>query len=81
MLPMFIFSARFRLPGQNFRNSGVCNKRTSKFIGVNKSGKRWSAHIYDGGRIRSLGTYDADEEAARAYDDVLSDLLLNNPRR
>ena len=43
-------------------------KRTSKFQGVGRSGKRWSAHFFrDGGRVH-IGTYDTEVEAALARD-------------
>lgn len=46
-------------------------KGSSRYFGVsrnNQRGKRWYASIRFDGRSRSLGKYDSEEEAARAYD-------------
>ena len=43
----------------------------SQFVGVRRSpkSKRWGAVIYIDGKATGLGTYDREEEAARAYDE------------
>lgn len=78
----YIFCVRFRSLDQNLQNSEVY-KTASKFTGVNFSGhgKRWSVSISDGARCRSVGSFDVEEEAARAYDKALAALLLKNPER
>lgn len=40
----------------------------SPFIGVHKNGRKWIARIVMDGRRKSVGTYETQEEAARAYD-------------
>jgi hypothetical protein len=41
---------------------------TSKYKGVSRSGRRWFACIQIAGRTRSLGSFDDEISAARAYD-------------
>lgn len=53
---------------QNSRNRKAGGE--SKFLGVSRSanGKRWRAYIHLAGRTVALGTFDREEDAARAYD-------------
>jgi hypothetical protein len=46
----------------------VQRDNTSGYKGVQKSRKRWIARIMVNGKHIGLGTFDAPEEAARAYD-------------
>lgn len=40
----------------------------SRFKGIARSGSRWRARIKLNGKMRSLGSFGSEEEAARAYD-------------
>jgi len=40
----------------------------SRFHGVSKKRKSWTAQIGQGGRIHRLGSFASEEEAAEAYD-------------
>lgn len=49
-------------------------KLTSKFKGVslNKATGRWRARTVEGGKGKHLGTFDTEEEAAKAYKDYMT---------
>ena len=57
------FLRSINIPGR------VYKPRLSTFRGVSPSrGKSWRARILIGGRMRALGTFRSEKEAARAYD-------------
>ena len=47
---------------------------SSKYRGVKKRGKRWSASIKTNGEVTSLGSFASEEEAARKYDQAAAPL-------
>lgn len=51
------------VPGRHLRSP-----KASSFRGVSRNEKRWSARLQVGGRMKRLGTFKTEEEAARAYD-------------
>ncbi len=55
---------------QNNANRRKRRTATSQYLGVSydKRRNKWVAHIKDHGKERHLGSYDIEEEAARAYD-------------
>jgi len=55
---------------ENHRNKAKMIGGASRFKGVqyHKPSRKWFARIWCDGRSHSLGYYDAEEEAARAYD-------------
>lgn len=60
-------------PNQSQDNRGKQrNGRTSQYKGVfwDKSRNRWAATIHHEHRTRALGRYQAEEDAARAYDEA-----------
>jgi hypothetical protein len=72
-------SIRCMLQGQHVR---------SRFHGVHwdKRSKCWQAYIWDKGTHRYVGTFAAEEDAAKAYDNVVSELCgdgatLNYPKQ
>ena len=54
---------------ENARNA-TKRKGVSMYKGVSLSntGNRWVANIYDSGRLKFLGSFTSEEDAARAYD-------------
>lgn len=46
--------------------------KSSKFVGVQKNGKRFQAVISIGGKRKCLGTFDNQEDASHAYQNALS---------
>ncbi|MBX3541089.1 MAG: HNH endonuclease [Chelatococcus sp.] len=61
---------RLATPSQNAANSFVQDRedKTSRFKGVSKSGSMWTALIVLEGNQQTLGSFDTEEAAARAYD-------------
>jgi len=57
---------RFVTESQNSQNT--VKKKTNKYIGVTPDLKKWRAVCTYNGKNKSLGTYDTQEEAAKAYD-------------
>jgi len=47
---------------------------SSKYRGVTKRGKKWVAAIGIDGRMKSLGTFDSEEAAARRFDEAAAPL-------
>lgn len=72
---------------QNCMNSSKMNRMTSsKYKGVDKQGKKWRAQSRVSGRIRQIGYYDTEEEAANAYDNEVikygdENAFINFPER
>lgn len=54
---------------QNAYNTGSRVGSSSRFKGVYLKGRRWKAQIRSETGVICLGTFDAEEDAARAYDD------------
>ena len=59
------------------------SKRTSNYRGVRKRGKKWSACIYIGNKQICLGTFENENDAARAYNEAAvryekKNAVLNN---
>lgn len=54
------------------RNTSSAKSGTSNFLGVSWRANRnkWRAVIFIDGRQKSLGAFDVEEDAARAYDDA-----------
>jgi len=61
------FNLRVCTALENTWNRHVKSK-TSKYKGIHKKGKRWSARIKIGKSYKHLGYYNTDIEAALAYD-------------
>ncbi len=61
---------RLATHSQNCYNKKIRKKGTSKYRGVSlerKTGK-WRAKIYFNGKYMNLGSFEIEEDAARAYD-------------
>lgn len=59
---------RLATRSQNNANQDGQKRRRSRFKGVALQGGRWVARIRDNGRLRYLGSFERDTEAAAAYD-------------
>ena len=57
---------------ENMRNSGSRHGGISRFKGVcpSQRGKPWRSYIVNAGKQTSLGAFDSEEDAARAYDNA-----------
>jgi hypothetical protein len=55
---------------ENSRNRSPQRNGSSRFLGVSwdRQRQRWSAHIMMHGKLRRIGSFPIEEEAARAYD-------------
>jgi hypothetical protein len=62
--------AELRVGGDEGRGAQLIRGQTSKYRGVclNKSTSKWQAQIHYAGKQHSLGSFDDEEVAARAYD-------------
>lgn len=61
---------------QNQCNKNKQANHTSKFVGVywNKVNKKWIAQIQTKGKIKYIGSFTNETEAAQAYDEVAREL-------
>lgn len=59
---------RFATRQQNNCNQGPRSDSTTGYKGITRRGKRWAAQIALNQKKFCLGTYNTQEEAARAYD-------------
>lgn len=60
---------RLATSGENAANA-ASRGGASKYRGVHRNKKRWSAQISKDGERECLGTFDTEEEAAAAYDEA-----------
>jgi hypothetical protein len=70
---------------QSARNKKKQPGSTSRYHGVSRHGGGWKAQIRSGGRVKNLGTYGSEEDAALVYNRAISDLPVEDrprhPRR
>jgi hypothetical protein len=61
---------------QNIFNQGISSRNRSGFKGVSffKTRNKWRAVLSTRGEYRHIGYFDSPEDAARAYDSVVTDL-------
>lgn len=57
------------------RTVGGKNKRLSKYKGVSKKNRKWSAAVQKDGTIYRLGSFTTEQEAARAYNEAAKRLF------
>ncbi len=69
---------RIATPAQNVYNRGLQDNNTSGFMGVvwNQSCKKWQAQIKVANRLKYLGVFINKEDAANAYRNEKSVLLI-----
>ena len=53
---------------ENSRNRNRKRNKNGNFKGTHRRGDKWVAHIRVEGKLRHLGTFPNEEQAARAYD-------------
>jgi len=54
-------------PKKRKRKKNTVNRGKSKYKGVTKRGRKWSAQFYENKKLEHLGTFDSEELAAAAY--------------
>ena len=55
------------------KQPGQADKKTSRYKGVYRTGKKWRACISIHTKTKALGTYDTEEKAALAYDQAATE--------
>jgi len=63
-----IGNLRIATQAQNARNKKSVVGSSSKYLGVSRSGNKWSAQIKHSGNVIYLGRFDNEMDAALAYD-------------
>lgn len=56
---------------QNMWNKGLQRNNTSGYIGVQRSGNKWTANVTEGGKMKRLGSFDDPKEAAHIRDEFV----------
>ena len=85
--PSLLSGFPFQGPGRETPESsddGAARTTSSRFWGVtwHRTNKNWQAHYHDAdGRLRHIGVFDDDEEAARAVNKAICDAGLEGKRR